>query len=122
MFSFFKTVFFLGAIKKIKNSIFIIIFSLILIVVSSYFFVDILKIPNGNPYFILAIKWAIILVLIIVIILQVNKIININYLSIKKDKVLDRYNKDKTFDKKHKILKKDTLTSRLDIIIKKHKK
>lgn len=122
MFGFFKTLFIVGAIKKIKNSIFIIVFSLILISVFSSFVDDILSIPNDKPYFVLSIKWTVILALIIVIILQVKKIISINYLSIKSDKVLDGYNKDKTFNKKDKILIKDKLTSRSDIILKKYKK
>jgi UDP-N-acetylmuramyl pentapeptide phosphotransferase/UDP-N-acetylglucosamine-1-phosphate transferase len=122
MFGFFKTLFFFGAIKKIKSSVFIIISSLILIAVSSSFFDDILSIPNDKPYFILSIKWAIILALIIVITMQVKKIISTNYLSIKKDKVLDGYNKEEKLNKKDKILKKDRLTSRSDIVIKKYKK
>lgn len=122
MFSFFKTLFFLGAIKKIKNSIFFIIFSLILIVASSSFFDDILKIPTSNLYSILAIKWAVILALIIVIILRVKQIISVNYLSIKKDKVSNDCSDDKTFSKKHKILQKNKLTSRSDTIIKKYKR
>lgn len=122
MFSFFKTLFFVGAIKKIKNSIFIIVFCLILISVFSSFIDDILNIPNDNPYFILSIKWTVILALITTVILQVKKIISINYLSMKNDKVLDGYKKVKTFNKKDKILKKDKLTSRADIIIQKYKK
>lgn len=122
MFSFFKTLFFVGAIKRIKSRIFIIISSLILIAVSSSFFDDILSIPNDKPYFVLSIKWAVILVLIMLIIFQVKKIISINYLSIKSDKVLDDSNNDKMFYKKDKILKKEKLTSRSDIIIQKYKK
>jgi len=122
MFSFFKTLFFVGVIKKIKNRIFIIIFSLILISVFSSFIDDILSVPNDNPHFVLSIKWTVILALIILIIFQVKKIIRINYLSIKKDTVLDICGNDKTPNKKDKIIKKDKLTSRSDIIIQKYKK
>jgi len=122
MFRFFKTLFFFGVVKKIKNSVFIVITSLILMAVSNSFFDDMLSITNDSPYFILSVKWAVLLTLIVVITYQVKKIISIDYLSIKKDQVLNHCNGDETFSKKHKVLQKDKLTSRLDTIIKKYKK
>jgi len=126
MFRFFKTLFFWGVVKKIKNRVFIIIASLILMAVSNSFFDDILSITNDSPYFILSVKWAVLLTLIVVITYQVKKIISINYLSIKKDEVLNNYNGDgdgdETFSKKHKVLQKDKLTSRSDTIIEKYKR
>jgi len=120
--SFFKTFLLVGAIRRIKDSLFIIIFSLVLIGIVNSFTDDILSIPSDEPYFILSIKWALILAFIVLIIFEIKKIINTNYLSNNDNEVMNKGEDDSVRNKKDNVLRKDKLSSRMDIILNKYKK
>lgn len=112
-----KYIFIYNVYKRVRKNIFITLLSLFFIVISIYFFNDMLQIVDSNSrsaY--LAAKWVTLFFLLAVATYNISKILKAIATPLKKVDTLS------ISPQKEKILSKEQLVSRSDLIISKYKK
>jgi hypothetical protein len=118
MFKLLKSIFIFNIIKKAKKYILFILSCLLIMIVFNFILDDIINIVD-NQLYILIFKWIINIFLITIVILNIKKILSLNYIELQNDTF--NYNDDFEL-KKDNIMNKTKLTSKSDLIINKYKK
>ena len=107
----------LNLYKRSKRNIITIVISLVLMILVSYIFADIINIRgNENSYGLIVIKWLMLLTLVFVMVFNVRKMIKIVSTLFWKER-----KEDMPDIKKEMILGKEHLMSRSDLIIGKYR-
>ena len=117
MFKFAKYYVLLSLYRKIKNNIMGIMVSILCMIISSYIFSDIIgMMENDNSYDLIIIKWLIHLIFLVMIVFNLREILKVISSPFKKEStelVQD--------EKKERILAKNHLIGKSDLIIEKYK-
>jgi len=126
MFKFFQTWLLISAIQKVKTHLLIILFCLIAVGVFNAMINDFLAIKNDQVYLILAIKWMVNLSVFAVIIFQTFKVIKYDFNPLSSHPTQNEKTKlneeEEKKNVKQKILKKERLKSRTELVLEKYKK
>ena len=118
MFKVFKYIFIATLYKKSKKSFITLLSSIVTLPLISFMLNDFIEVSQGvNVYMLLVFKWLVIVILLSLIVYNTLRIINIatNHFETKKESSTKE-------QKKNRILEKDELLSRSDIIMKKYMK